>query len=198
MSCGKDEGKCERTNKKVICLPDRNQEGKHCKQSKLVCLPSTKLDDFKKVYSQDAVTVHQQSLLLVVQEGCHDKKADHVQANVHFKKGRIDGGKAQLLIKKPDIHVQPQKVNVKFIEGPKGTCDDTVIDIHIDAPQFTVSQTKYDVKFEKGCNVVTAPVPIVCVKRVPYCKPKTGKAKTGKTGKGPQVNLTYNDSKSRK
>lgn len=183
MSCDKE--KCERTNKKVICLPDRRDSGKSCKIVKNVDLPNICLPGKSKVFDQKSIHVEQQSLFLVVKEGCHNKGGDEAHVNVHFKDGKIEGGKFSVLVKKPEVHVQPQKVHVEIVEGPKGTCDDMKVHVHVDCPKFDIKDPELEVKFEKHCGKYKAPQPIVCTKFVKHKHCGDGKRST------PQVTASY-------
>lgn len=176
-----DDEKCERTNKKVICLPNRHDDGKHCRVSKTVELPRIKLRDGCQTFEQKPIRVEQKSVYVVVKEGCHDKKADEAHVDIHFKEGQVEGGKFKVFVKKPEVHVEPQRVHVEIVEGPSGKCEDTKVHVHVDKPRFCIKDPEVEVKFEKSQCRVRAPEPIVCTKYVRHHK-----------GSGrPQVTATF-------
>lgn len=154
---------CKRGHHETICLDSRSMSG-HCyTKDKCIKLPDHQGCEWKRTYSQKSVHVEQEPVKLVIKEGCRKKKPDTINVDLKFKDGCVEKDKINVHVKKPRVHVQPQKVFVEVIES-KDKCEKPKINVCVEKPKIHVKEPEVCVLIDKGCDV-KAPEPIICVKR---------------------------------
>lgn len=164
---------CKVTDHETICLPDRSMGGHHYSVDTCVPLPDGHGCEWSRTYDQKSIHVQQQPVTLHIKENCVEKRPDDITVHAQLKDCHVDGGKVNVHVKAPKVHVERQKVNVVLVPGDKDKCQKPKVHVKWNCPKIHVDKPDVTVIIDKGCDV-TAPTPVICVRRERHC----GSAKT--------------------